>query len=474
MDEQNERVIDLKWLFYRALGSWRKAVVCGIILAIVLGLGSLGLKLLSMSNEEAYEASRISFEREHASWVATEHNLLIQMENLDIAKERQTEYNEKSIMMEIDPLRKNIASFELFVDYPYEILPGSSVQNSDKSNWILAQYATYATNGELYHYIINNLNYDIELRYLTEIFGVSVNYSNKTISVTVVHKDKTACQEILDLALAALLARETVIEETISEGYDVTLSNESAYETVDLNLQDTQKANIEYLTRLDLNIQEVNEVYAEWKLEPEPVWEYSVSQIVKSTISMMLIGGLVGVLLVLIVAAVAKLLSGKLLNPADMKNRFNVRLIGCLPRDRKTVSCEKVEKWVDKVGGITTKPEDYISRAKMIGSSIRSDIGSREDATAWETIAFTGMASIEEIQNAVEAMGINDAYSIICAPDVLTNAGSIEAVSAADCIVLVEKQENTAITDIEKELEALKAWNKPVLGAVVINSDATM
>ena len=45
-------------------------------------------------------------------------------------------------------------------------------------------YATYMTNGEMHQYIINNLSYDIELRYLGEILGISIDYTNNMISVS--------------------------------------------------------------------------------------------------------------------------------------------------------------------------------------------------------------------------------------------------------------------------------------------------
>ena len=110
----------------------------------------------------------------------------------------------------------------------------------------------------------------------------------------------------------------------------------------------------------------------------------------------------------------------------------------------------------------------------MVGSSIKSDLASREDAAGWKKIAFTGTIDKEELKNVVSAFGIGASYSIICAPDVLTNADSIEKLCAADCVVLVEKQEESTLADITKELEALKAWNKTVLGAVVVNADAVM
>ena len=65
-------------------------------------------------------------------------------------------------------------------------------------------------------------------------------------------------------------------------------------------------------------------------------------------------------------------------------------------------------------------------------------------------------------------------YTCICAPNVLINAEAIAQVTGADCVVLVEKQEQTMLTDVTKEVEALKAWNKTVLGVIVVNTDAVM
>ncbi len=476
MYEQNEREIDLKWLLYRALTAWRKAIVWGIIIALVLGFGSLAMTLVSMTDEEFMEEEKLAFEYEHAAWVAAERNFELQLENLEIARARKIEYNEKSIMMKIDPLRKNIASFQLYVFYDYELNWDSTIQNIDFSNRILASYATYMTNGELYHYIINNLNYDIELRYLSEIFSVSVDYDSKMISASVVHADAQACQDILNLAQAAILSRQDDINERIAE-HEITLNNQAAYETIDLGLQDAQKENTEYITRIDLSIQEVMDERREWRKEKEgiePVWKYSVIELIKSTIKMMIIGGIVGVILVLIIAAVVAMMAGKLVNPEDMKNRFGVRLIGSLPTERKKLSFAKIDRWVVKKGGITAKPEDYVGLARMIGASIKSDIESREDAAEWKTVAFTGTASVEDVQKTVAAFNMDNTYNVICAPDVLTNAESIDAVAGADCVVLIETKEKSVNAEIAKELEALKAWNKPVLGAVVINADAVM
>ena len=182
---------------------------------------------------------------------------------------------------------------------------------------------------------------------------------------------------------------------------------------------------------------------------------------------------IVGVVAVVAVAFMA-LLSGKLLNPEDAKNRFGLRIIGQLPTNRVKRPFAFVSRWFAAFGGITAVPEDYERLAKMIGTSIKSDLSSKEETAGFKKIAFTGTVSAEELQNTVEAFGMDKAYTCICAADILTDAASIEKVVEADCVVLVEKQEQSTIADIAKELEALKAWKKTVLGVVVVNTDAVM
>ena len=181
MNGNYEQEIDLKWLLYRVLRSFRGIVVWAVILGIVVGLGSFAMNMIKISDPEYIEAEKLNFEREHASWVATGENLLAELGNLEDSREKQIEYNEKSVLMQINPLREYNASFELYVDYDYQIIPDMSYQNIDLSNRILKAYATYMTNGEMYQYLIDNLSSDMELRYLKEILGVSVDYNNNMI-----------------------------------------------------------------------------------------------------------------------------------------------------------------------------------------------------------------------------------------------------------------------------------------------------
>ena len=472
MNENNEQEVDLKWMIYRVLRGWRNIVVWAVIIGLVVGFGNLGLYGLKCLDPEYIPTDELKFEREHASWVATGENFEQQLANVEEAKEEQREYNEKSVLMQIDPLRKFVASFEMYVNYDYQIMPDMAYQNIDLSDRILKAYATYMTNGELEQYIIDNLDFEIESRYLGEILSFTVDYGTNMISVDVCQQNAEYCQSILDLVQTALEAKYEDICLTIAEHTLIT-TNASAYEGVDLTLQETQKANRQAVTNLDIAMQETNEAYLEWQEEePEPQPEYTFIENIKNSIKLLIIGGVVGAVVVAVIIAFGALLSAKLLNPEDLKNRFGLRVVGQLPAARVKKPFAFVSRWFSKFGGITATPEDYDRLAKMVGTSIKSDLASREEE--YKKIAFTGMVGAEELKKAVDAMGLGKEYSVVCAPDVLTNAESIEKVTAADCVVLVEKQEESVLADITKELEALRAWNKTVLGAVVVNADAVM
>ena len=472
MNETYEQEIDLKWLIYRILRGWRTIVVWAIIIGVVIGLGSLGIYGLKCLDPEYLQKEKVNYEREYASWVATGENFEQQLANITEAKEEQTEYNEKSVLMQIDPLRDFHASFEMYVYYDYQIMPDMAYQNIDLSDRILKAYATYMTNGELQQYVIDNLSYEIERRFLNEILSVAVDYGNNMIAVSVQQQSAERCQEILNLVQTALITKYEDIRSMIAE-HTLTTTNSAVYETVNLALQETQKDNRKTITDLDIAMQETNESYIEWQedeLEPEP--KYTLVGKIKSAIGLFIIGSIVGVIVVAVIIAFGALLSAKLLNPEDLKSRFGLRVVGQLPAARVKKPFAFVSRWFSKFGGITATPEDYDRLAKMVGTSIKSDLESREEE--YKKIAFTGMVGAEELKAAVDAMGLGKEYSVVCAPDVLTNAESIEKVTAADCVVLVEKQEESVLADITKELEALRAWNKTVLGAVVVNADAVM
>lgn len=471
MNNHYVQEINLKWLVYRILRAWRPIAFWAILLAILVGAAKLGWNFLKINDLEYIEETRIQYEREHAGWVSTGEDLEVTMENLVREQEKQQEYNEKSILMKIDPLRENIASIEFYLDYDYQIMPDMAYQNIDMSDRILRAYNTYMTNGELHQYILDNLSYSLELRYLQEILGLSIDYNTNMISASLRHQDDASCQEILKLVETGLLSRQPSIAAAITE-HGLISTNSASYEQVNLSLEQAQKDNLQAISLIAIRIQEVNEEYLEWKKEPEPELEMGRRWAVKDAIKLTIIAGLAVGVLACGIIAVGCILSGQLKNPTDIKNRFRIRIIAQLPQDREKKPFAFLSRWFAAFGGIKTVPEAYDKLAKMAGTSIKSDLTAQNND--YKTIAFTGTLPEEELQRVIDATGLKDSYTVLNTADILTNAASIDQLTAADCVVLVEKQEFSVLADIEKELESLKAWNKPLLGVIITNTDAVM
>ena len=65
-----------------------------------------------------------------------------------------------------------------------------------------------------------------------------------------------------------------------------------------------------------------------------------------------------------------------------------------------------------------------------------------------------------------------DSITVKCVPNILTDPTAAPEVLDADYLVLVEKQEESSYSQVERELGELMAWKKQVLGFIVLDVDA--
>ena len=77
-----------------------------------------------------------------------------------------------------------------------------------------------------------------------------------------------------------------------------------------------------------------------------------------------------------------------------------------------------------------------------------------------------------EMEKLVSLMDWEDSYSVRCVPNILSDPTAVLTVMEADYVVLVEKQEESVCSQVERELSELAAWKKKVLGFIVIGVDA--
>lgn len=479
MNEQTyEQEISLQRVFYRVLRDWRKCFIIALVVAIVVGAGNFALKEIQLSTPEKLESAKMDYNRELTAYEAEGESLKREIENLEEMRTQQETYNDASILMQINPFREFNATVQLYVATDYKILTERTYQDIDLSGRILQSYLTYMQNGEMYQYILDHLTEKIEMRYLQEIFSISSNYDTRMVTMRVRNVDEKSSQEILNYALEGIYSKREEILTAIGD-HELNSLNQSVYETVNLDLDAWQKSNRQYVSDLSVSTKEKLDDLTEWRLSPKPEKEYELSAIAKDSIKKMILGFVIVAILVAAFIAFRSILSDKVQAAQDLKGRFGLRMIAQIPRTRKKRTWRWIDQGFAKLGGLAIRESDAEQLIALAAQSINAELAAqtKEKADAETTnqksiqLAFTGSIAEEEIINLLSGMNWGTGVSASSVPNILQNPASVSAVMQADYIVLVEKQEESSYSQIERELEELKAWKKEVLGVIVLGVD---
>lgn len=479
MNEQTyEQEISLQRVFYRVLRDWRKCFIIALAAALIIGAGNFVLKRISLSSPEKLESAKMDYNRELAAYEAEGESLQREIENLEEMRAQQEEYNDASILMQINPFREFNASVQLYVATDYQIMPEMAYQNIDLSSRILQSYLTYMQNGEMYQHILDLLTEDIELRYLQEIFSISASYDTRMVTLRIRGVDEQSCQDILGYALDGIYSKREEILTAIGE-HELNSLNQSIYETVNLDLDAWQKSNRQYVLDLNVNAKEKLDALTEWRLSDKPQKEYELAAIAKDSIKKMILGFIIVAVLVAGFIAFRSILSDKVQAAQDLKSRFGLRMIAQIPQTRKKRALDWIDRSFAKMGGLAVKESDAEQLIALASQSISAELTAHAKAKA-DTgtadqknikLAFTGSIAEDEIKNLLSGMKWEDGFSANSIPNILQNPASVSAVMDADYVILVEKQEESSYSQIERELEELKAWKKEVLGVIVLGVD---
>ena len=239
----NEWELDLKDLLYWVLNRWRKILVGAIVIAFLAGLYSVYSNLSVLLNDDKLAERQDKYEIELADFEATGERLKIRINNLRELSEHQQEYNEKSILMTIDPMDKWIGNLQIYIDSKYQINPNISYQNIDMTNRLVSAYASYLQSGEFYQEIISQTPQIDEIRFLTEVLSIKAEPSSATITINCVGASESDVKQLLESVKAKFTEQFRIVRSTIGDhSYDVL--TESVYSTIDLYLEQTQKNNM--------------------------------------------------------------------------------------------------------------------------------------------------------------------------------------------------------------------------------------
>lgn len=482
-----EQEINLQKMLYRILRDWRKWFLVALVIAVIGGAGNFVVKGIQFSDPEKLEREKINYERELTAYMAEGESLQREIENLEEMRIQQETYNEASILMKINPFREFTAFVQLYISTDYQILPDLTYQNIDISSRVLRAYVTYMQKGDMYQYIQDHLTEKVELRYLQELITITVDYSNCMMMLSIQGVDEQSCNEMMTYAIEGIQEKKEEILEAVGE-HELSSMNRSINETVDLDLDEWQKNNRQYILDLNVSIKEKVDALAAWSLSQKPRKGFELASIVKDSVKNMFLYFVIVIVIGVGFIAFRYIISDKVQDAKDLKNRFGLRVIAQIPKVHKKRVCVWVDRVFARMCGLTLAESDVEQLMKVTAQSINAELsfcmqdekvisqGNSEDTQMQrlgvnQKIIFTGSIGEEEMKKLLSGMEWESGISISSAPNILCAPSAIPAVMDADYVILVEKQEESRYSEIERELEELAAWKKEVLGVIVLGVD---
>lgn len=472
---EKEKEINLKRLLYKALKHWRVAAVVGIIGAVVIGGTKCTMEMIKIYDPEVLEDRQLAYQGELAAYQQRGEEIRRNIDTIGDSITKQQEYNEKSVLMEIDPYNEWRGSIDFYIETDYKIMPGSTYQDMNIANQIMSVYNTYITNGELYQYIMEHLSTKLEMRYLREVLGFSMESQSYLMHFTVRGASETDCKELLTLIEEGVNAKQAEILENVGQ-YKLPVTNRATYSQINYELEQSQKNNRQAVTDLNASLAVKQLERIEWKRDEGKIKEPVVTAAgaVKSGIKVAIITAVAAGFVILLFYGIGYLFS-RLVQDRDEFDGW-----GCFVAELPRIYKKRRFQWIDRIisgwflGSVKTGEYEtrLASAAKQIGEAAKISY-----AVAEPVLVLAGDLPREELEELVtEMQRLKTASGVhfAAAGNPLLEVSAIDAILQADAVVLAVRQEYTKRDILYQIREQIQALKKPLAAVVLTEVEALL
>lgn len=472
---QDEEEIDLVALMVTLLHKLKPILLTAVVCAVLFG-GFAGIKAIRGADKDTLKAQRLEdeeyqqkkrdYEEVQALYKQNVDSNTQQQQNAAAAVERTQEYMEKSVLNNLDPYNVWNAKTDLYISTGYQIMPGMSYQNPDRTGAVLAAYSSALNDGAILNEIAAQVG--TEANYLRELVSVDYSTYSQILTITVMGEDP----EFVDGVMEALLGQMEAVKGNITDiisSHTVTTIARSSYNSVSTSLMDRQKANTDQLTELEnriealqLDRQKLDNAFQTdtdaWNNVEEPVIGGAASSLAKY----LLIGFLLGGVLACGVVVVRFLLDGMVYSASELNRSTGLPVLGALASDRT----KKAGKLDAKLYQMEGRP-DGSADAEML-CLMAQTIRSR--APEAKKILVTGDLPADQLEALAAALQATEplrGQSVTAAESILKAAATVPHVVAADAIVLAADCTVTRTDAVREQNEKILRLGKQILGCIV-------
>lgn len=464
MQNHNAEVeIDLVNLTYHIARRWRCVLAAGVIAGAVLG-GYKGVTGIQNLRNKAYlESQNAEYLKQKASYDSSVESLQRQIQNITDEINTNQEYQESSVLMNIDPYDAYRETATFYISSDYQIMPGMTYQNPDKTKSIISAYLAIAQNGQLYKEVLSDMNDEMTIRNLKELVNVTADYDNNLLSIVVYGKDKEMASNLMDLIRSNLSNLEDQIANGVGE-HTIKLIEESSMNTVDEDLKKKHTDFNNNLTSLQNSLTDRQKKLADLTAPKGTL--ITKGSIVKDALKFGIIGGIFGVFCAAGWIVAGYIFKGRIHTEYEME-QYGIRVLGSYYEPVRKRLFSFIDALMEKLSGASAKSHDLNRVCTEV--AVRFEGMIKAEGCEGAKICLIGGAGDTALNRVREAMmpdGRN--FSLEIAGNLADDSEAIRKVQAADGVLLVEQKNGSKRREIEAELTMLEDFEKRVWGAVLI------
>jgi len=465
-DDYIAREINLKDLLFRLLYKWRKVLVISIIFMILLGGYKYFSGMRSVNDIATIQNQEKVYQTNFKIYESSKEALEKEIENITVSLERQKEYNGKSVLMQMNPFNEYRANKSFFVSTDYKIMPNLIYQDIDITKSVIQSYLSAAQNGDMFKYIIDNLSYDIEPKYLKELVYVNGDNYTNMLNVKVVQSDNEKCKEIFTLVIEYFNHIKYNISKAVGE-HTLTGIDESIQITVDLDVDNIQKNNILAITNYEISLTEKQNALKALVVPAKTVISDTI--VIKSAIKYAVAGFVLGAFLVSTILLISYIASDKLLNAKNIRTCYNIRVLGIIKKDKKKRIFEFIDRLIYRLEG---NPENQVienESIKRIAANLKAifELNNINNGD----IVFTGTIKPNDIKSVSDKVNKelkDSSYQLLSDANISYTASTIDQIMRCNAVVIVEEIGSSTYSEITKQLEYIHDLGKKVLGVILV------
>jgi len=167
------------------------------------------------------------------------------------------------------------------------------------------------------------------------------------------------------------------------------------------------------------------------------------------------IGGALGSIIILMLIII---LSGKVLYEKDVEEISNTKILGVLPMKQNTKKPVKFDSFISK----KIDTSFGMNEINILNIIINNIIATNSNI---KSIILVG-DNVSELKNQME--NITDEIRINSTSNIKDDIAGVENLKESDAVILVAERNATRLSDICKTMKEIKAWNRPILGSIIL------